>query len=69
MDSTFEIIKGQLSSGEDVLLSRFGKFCVKEKPVRKERNPATGEEIMLDAKRVVVFYSSEMLRDKINGKR
>ena len=50
-----EVIKGTLENGEDVLVSGFGKFCVREKAERKGRNPATGEEMMLSPRKVVVF--------------
>jgi integration host factor subunit alpha len=61
------IIKSKLATGEDVLVSGFGKFCVKEKHERKGRNPATGEGTKLVARRVVTFKCSRRLRDKING--
>jgi integration host factor subunit alpha len=61
-----EIIKRTLESGEDVLVSRFGKFCVKEKKQRKGRNPATGKDMMLEPKKVVTFRCSRQLRDKIS---
>jgi integration host factor subunit alpha len=61
------IIKSKLASGEDVLISSFGKFCVKAKGERKGRNPATGEDMKLAARRVVTFKCSRRLRDKING--
>jgi integration host factor subunit alpha len=61
------IIKSKLATGEDVLVSGFGKFCVKEKHERKGRNPATGEGMKLVARRVVTFKCSRRLRDKING--
>ena len=61
-----ELIKSRLESGEDVLISGFGKFCVKEKGERKGRNPATGEDLMLPPRRVVTFKCSGKLRDKIN---
>jgi integration host factor subunit alpha len=61
-----EIMKRTLESGEDVLVSGFGKFCVKEKQGRLGRNPATGEDMMLKPKRVVTFRCSRQLRDKIN---
>ena len=67
--SLMEIMKQTLSSGEDVLISGFGKFCVNEKKERKGRNPATGKGLMLDARRVVTFKSSGLLRDKINAAR
>ncbi len=66
IESILEIIKKTLGSGEDVLVSGFGKFCVKEKRKRRGRNPATGEDLMLEARRVVVFNCSGVLRDKIN---
>ena len=66
VESLLEIIKSTLESGEDVLISGFGKFCVKEKGERRGRNPATGESMMLDKRRVVTFRCSEKLRDKVN---
>jgi integration host factor subunit alpha len=63
-----EIVKSSLASGEDVLVSGFGKFCVKDKSERKGRNPATGEDAILPARRVVTFKCSGKLRDKVNGK-
>ena len=69
VDSLLEIIKKTLEGGEDVLISGFGKFCVKEKGKRRGRNPQTGEDLMLDARRVVTFKCSGALRDKINGKK
>ena len=67
-ESLLEIIKSTLESGEDLLVSGFGKFCVKDKKERKGRNPATGEDAILRARRVVTFQCSGKLRDKINGK-
>jgi integration host factor subunit alpha len=61
-----EIIKNVLASGEDVLISSFGKFCVREKQKRKGRNPATGNAIMLRSRKVVTFKCSGKLRNKIN---
>lgn len=69
VESVLEIIKKKLESGEDVLISGFGKFCVNEKKERKGRNPATGEDLMLGARRVVTFNCSTVLREKMNGKR
>ena len=66
-ESLLELIKASLESGEDVLVSCFGKFCVKEKKERKGRNPATGEDAILPARRVVTFKCSGKLRDKVNG--
>jgi integration host factor subunit alpha len=67
IETLFELIKSTLASGEDVLVSGFGKFCVKKKRKRHGRNPATGEDMMLEARRVVTFRCSRQLRDKING--
>ena len=63
-----EIIKRILESGEDVLISGFGKFCVKDKNERRGRNPSTGEDLMLKPRTVVTFRCSRQLREKINGK-
>jgi len=68
IESLIEVIKSTLASGEDVMISGFGKFCVKGKKARKGRNPATGEDAILPARRVVTFKCSGKLRDKVNGK-
>ena len=68
IDTLLEIIKRILESGEDVLVSGFGKFCVKEKHERRGRNPSTGEDMILEPRRVLTFRCSRQLRDKINGK-
>ena len=68
IESLLEIIKKTLENGEDVLISGFGKFCVKEKGKRRGRNPQTGEDLMLGERRVVTFRYSGVLRDKINRK-
>lgn len=62
-------IKSTLASGDDVLVSGFGKFCVKQKGARKGRNPATGERAILPARRVVTFKCSMCLRKRLNGGR
>jgi integration host factor subunit alpha len=67
VETLLEIIKKNLESGEDVLVSGFGKFCVKQKKLRKGRNPATGEDMMLSPRKVVTFKCSGKLRAKING--
>ncbi len=68
VNSFVEIMKRALENGEDILITGFGKFWVKEKRQRKGRNPQTGEDLMLDAKRVVTFRCSGALRDAINRK-
>jgi integration host factor subunit alpha len=67
IESLLEIIKRSLESSEDVLISGFGKFCVKNKATRRGRNPATGEDMILRGRRVVTFKCSGKLRNKIDG--
>ena len=67
VEALLELIKSTLESGEDVLLSGFGKFCVKEKSERRGRNPATGDDLMLPPRKVVRFKCSGILRDRVNG--
>ena len=64
-----EIMKRSMEAGEDVLISGFGKFCIKDKGKRRGRNPATGDSIVLEKRRVVTFKCSGVLRDKVNVKR
>ena len=66
VETLLELIKKTLESGEDVLISGFGKFQVKSKGKRKGRNPATGENMMLRPRRVVTFHCSGKLRAKTN---
>jgi len=66
VETLLEIIKRTLEDGEDVLISSFGKFCVKEKARRRGRNPATGEDMMLRARKAVTFKCSQNLRDRVN---
>ena len=68
VETQMELMKSSLESGEDVMISGFGKFCVRKKRKRRGRNPATGDELILDARRTVTFKCSGVLRDKINGK-
>ncbi len=69
VEIVLEIIKSTLESGEDVLISGFGKFCVKKKHERRGRNPATGEDMLLAPKKVVTFQCSGILREKLNRKK
>ena len=66
VETLIDLIKTKLASGEDVLISGFGKFCVKKKRERRGRNPATGEDMILAARRVLTFKCSGQLRDRIN---
>jgi integration host factor subunit alpha len=68
VESLLEIIKRTLALGEDVMISGFGKFCLKDKKERRGRNPQTGDDMKLRARRVVNFKCSNLMRDKINGK-
>ncbi|HIC84969.1 MAG TPA: integration host factor subunit alpha [Desulfobacterales bacterium] len=67
VESLLELIKKTLENGEDLLISGFGKFMVKEKSARRGRNPQTTEDLELRARRVVVFKTSGVLREKINA--
>lgn len=66
IESLFGIIKNTLENGEDILISGFGKFMVKDKAARKGRNPQTTEDLQLRQRRVVVFKTSSILRKMIN---
>ena len=67
VEAIFEMVKQSLEAGDDVLISGFGKFSAKKKAPRKGRNPSTGEALPLDARTVVTFRCSGILRDKVNG--
>jgi integration host factor subunit alpha len=67
VETLLEIIKSTLESGEDVMISGFGKFSIKQKKERRGRNPATGDDLMLAPRNVVTFKCSGKLRDRING--
>ncbi len=69
VDSLLEIIKSTLESGEDLLITGFGKFTVKKKKTRTGRNPQTEKPLQLDARKVVLFRCSAVLREKINKKK
>ena len=67
METLLEIIKSTLEKSDDVLISGFGKFCVKQKNQRRGRNPATGADLILKERKVVTFKCSGKLRKKIDG--
>ena len=67
VQTLLELMKKSLESGDDVLISGFGKFCVNEKRERRGRNPATGKDFILKPRKVVIFRCSGKLREKING--
>jgi len=66
VESLLELIKQTLAQGENLLVSGFGKFVVKDKAARRGRNPQTKEDLQLRARRVVVFRTSGVLRRKLN---
>ena len=66
IETLFEIVKSTLEQGEDVLLSGFGKFSVKDKNQRRGRNPQTGDPILLAPRKVVTFKCSGVLRERVN---
>ncbi len=67
VETVIEILKQTLEDGENVLISGFGKFTVKDKRARRGRNPHTGEDLILAPRRVVTFKPSGVLRNKINN--
>ena len=67
LELLLELMKNKLENGEDVLISGFGKFCVKQKRDRRGRNPATGADMVLTPRRVITFRCSHLLRKQING--
>ena len=68
LESTLELIRGSLAGGDDVLISGFGKFIVRQKAARRGRNPATGQALPLAPRKVVTFKCSTVLKEKLNGK-
>lgn len=68
VEDLLDRMKSTLASGEDLLISGFGKFCVKTKNERKGRNPATGEDLTIEGRKIVTFKCSTKLKDRINGK-
>lgn len=66
VETLLEIMKRSLETGEDILISGFGKFCLKDKDARRGRNPATGQDLMLRPRKIVTFKCSGKLRERIN---
>ena len=67
VESVFEIMKKQISKGDPVKISGFGNFVVKSKKARKGRNPQTGVEMEISARKVLTFKSSQILKKTLNG--
>jgi integration host factor subunit alpha len=68
VEKVLDLIKESLISGEDVMISGFGRWKVNSKHPRKGRNPQTGEEMMLDSRTVVTWKYSPVLKKAVNGK-
>jgi len=66
VESVLSILKQTLESGENVNISGFGKFEVKQKNARRGRNPQTGEAMILDPRRIISFKPSSLLKHSIN---
>ncbi|MDO9528585.1 MAG: integration host factor subunit alpha [Syntrophales bacterium] len=66
VEAVFDIMKENLARGEKIKISGFGSFVVKEKKARKGRNPQTGDEIEISARKVLAFKSSQVLREALN---
>ncbi|HEY9531951.1 MAG TPA: integration host factor subunit alpha [Burkholderiales bacterium] len=69
VEAFFEEIRGALERGESVKLSGFGNFQLRDKPQRPGRNPKTGEEIPISARRVVTFHASQKLKAMVEKAR
>ena len=67
VDLTFEIIKETLERSENVKISGFGTFLVRQKKARRGRNPQTGEEIPIEPRKVLTFHASRLLRKAMNN--
>ncbi len=67
VESVFDIMKGELAEGEPVLISGFGKWSIRNKNPRRGRDPQTGEELVLDGRRVITFKCARKLKDVLNG--
>jgi len=67
MESVFAIMKESLEAGETIKISGFGSFVVNQKEARRGRNPQTGEAITIEARKVLTFKPSNLLRDAVNG--
>jgi integration host factor subunit alpha len=69
LESLLETMKAAMESGEDIMVSGFGKFKVKEKAARKGRNPQVGTDLVLRPRRVVTFKPSGKIRARLNGEK
>lgn len=67
VESFFDIIKSELEKGNPVMVSGFGRWTVHSKKARKGRNPQTGKDLTIEARKVVTFKASAVLRDELNA--
>ncbi len=67
VERVFDVMKGTLETGEKIKISGFGNFVVRDKKPRPGRNPQTGREIMIEARRVLTFKPSPVLKSALNG--
>ena len=67
VERVFKIMKDTLTQGEDLLISGFGKFSVRQKKARRGRNPQTKESLTIGPRKVVVFKASGVLRQRLSG--
>jgi integration host factor subunit alpha len=68
VETVFDIIKTTLEQGEKIKIAGFGNFVVKEKANRRGRNPQTGDEIIITARKILTFKPSQVLKTAINTK-
>jgi integration host factor subunit alpha len=66
VEVVLDTIKNTLADGEDVMISGFGKFSIRDKKARMGRNPVTGEKLVIEARRVVTFNPAVILKDLVN---
>lgn len=66
VEKILDLVKGSLIQGEDVMISGFGKWTVKQKKSRRGRNPQTGAELILDARKVITWKYSPVLKKSVN---
>lgn len=67
LEAVFSLMKTTLESGENLKISGFGNFVVKQKKDRRGRNPQTGESITIEARRILTFRPSSVMKAAING--
>lgn len=67
VETVFDLMKTTLEDGEKIKIAGFGNFLVKEKASRRGRNPQTGDEITISARRILTFKPSQVLKAAING--